>query len=316
MNTTSSSRTWDEDDEGRDNHARAKRLNEGLQKLQVKTWFDDEQMQGNILQRMAEGIERSAVVLICVSRKYMEKVNMDGSNNCKLEFEYAYKKRTSLCMLPVVMEESMSDTATWHGVLALVLGNHLYCKLTSDVDADFECAVAKIAESVDKVLQKALPNEMQSAATALRRWRLCELLLVAFMKDKIAPCPDDEIAETLEVWQEKCEDPAVNLITAFSELMLWLKPSVLNDIGYDFAESSRQNHTRIFVIDWMVQHSKSALPRAKKDEWIKEVVLDWFVSGNGEKVDVFLERAEKFLQKGVKGESWGARIFGKVIQRN
>jgi hypothetical protein len=66
-------------------------------------------MQGNILQRMAEGIERSAVVLICVTRKYMEKVKVDGSNNCKLEFEYAYNKRTPLCMLPVVMEESMTD---------------------------------------------------------------------------------------------------------------------------------------------------------------------------------------------------------------
>ena len=63
------SHAWDDDDEGRDNHARAKRLNEGLQRLGVKTWFYDEQMQGNILQRMAEGIERSAVVLICVSRK-------------------------------------------------------------------------------------------------------------------------------------------------------------------------------------------------------------------------------------------------------
>jgi hypothetical protein len=98
------SHAWDEDDEGRDNHARAKRLNEGLQKLKVKTWFDDEQMQGNILQRMAEGIKRSAVVLICVTRKYMEKVDQN-TGNCKLEFNYAYKKRTPLCMLPVVMEE-------------------------------------------------------------------------------------------------------------------------------------------------------------------------------------------------------------------
>jgi hypothetical protein len=69
-------------------------------------------------------------------------------------------------------------------------------------------------------------------------------------------------------------------------------------------------------MDWMVQHSKSALPRAKKDEWIKEVVLDWFVSGNAERADGFLERAEKFLQKGVKGESWGAKILGNVIKTN
>jgi hypothetical protein len=377
------SHAWNEDEEGRDNHTRAKRLNEGLQKLKVKTWFDDEQMQGNILQRMAEGIQRSAVALICVTRKYMEKVAQDGSNNCKFEFEYATKKRTPLCMLPVVMEESMKDTAAWDGVLCMVLGNHLYCELTSDIDADFNYAVARIAESVGKMLQKALPNEMQSAASAmssrshspapsdlssvstapatpqspqsqevvamhvkspvhdfrddmkkliegflkppssevaeqpaLRQFRLCELLLVAFMKDNIAPCPDDEIAENLEVWQEKCEDPAADLITAFSALMLSLKPSVLDDIGYDFAESRRQNHTSIFVIDWMVQHSKSALPRVKKDEWIKEVVLDWFVSGNAERTDVFLEHAEKFLQKGVKGESWGAKILRKVIQTN
>ena len=69
--------------------------------------------------------------------------------------------------MPVVMEESMTDTAAWDGVLCMVLGTHLYCKLTSDVDADFDCAVAKIAETVDKMLQKALPNEMQSAASAM-----------------------------------------------------------------------------------------------------------------------------------------------------
>jgi hypothetical protein len=70
---------------------------------------------------------------------------MGESNNCKLEFEYAYTKRTQLCMLPIVMEESMTNTATWQGVSGLVLVNQLYCKLTSDVDADFDCAVAKIA---------------------------------------------------------------------------------------------------------------------------------------------------------------------------
>jgi hypothetical protein len=161
------SHAWDKDDEGRDNHERAKQLNEGLQKLKVKTWFDDEQMHGDTLQRMAEGIERSAAVLICVTRKYMDKVKMPGRSNCKLEFEYAYQKRTPLCMLPVVMEESMTDTAAWDGVLGIVLWNHSSCKLDSDIDADFDCAVAKIAESVDKMLQKVLSNEMQSAAMAM-----------------------------------------------------------------------------------------------------------------------------------------------------
>jgi hypothetical protein len=54
------SHTWDKDDEGRDNHDRAKRLNAGLQRVGLKTWFDEEQMQDNILNRMTQGIRGSA----------------------------------------------------------------------------------------------------------------------------------------------------------------------------------------------------------------------------------------------------------------
>ena len=105
------SHTWDKDDMGRDNHARAKQLNESLQRLGFTTWFDDEQMRGNILLKMAMGIEVSAVILICVTRRYMEKVTEDADNNCKIEFEYALDKRMTLNMLPIVMEESVADTS-------------------------------------------------------------------------------------------------------------------------------------------------------------------------------------------------------------
>jgi hypothetical protein len=57
-----------------------------------------------------------------------------------LEFEYAYRRRTPLNMLPVVMEESMTDTSQWNGSLGIVLGSHLYYKLTSDADAEFDDA--------------------------------------------------------------------------------------------------------------------------------------------------------------------------------
>jgi hypothetical protein len=379
------SHAWDKDDEGRDNHARAKRLNEGLQKLKVKTWFDNEQMQGNILQRMAEGIERSAVVLICVSRTYMEKVAQDGSNNCKLEFEYAHRKRTPLCMLPIVMEKTMTNTASWVGVLGLLLGSYLYCPLTSDIDADFDCAVANIAQSVDKLLQKALPNEMQSAASAmsarshsptptdmsyvstapatpqspplqevvamhventvhefkddmkkliegflkppsseaadqpaLRRWRLCELLLVAFMRNEVAPSCDLEAAENLKAWEGKCEDPHENIVESFHEIISFMRPPLFKDLKYEFAESPRNNHISVFVIDWMFQHSSwsKGIPPFTINEWTKKVVMKWLDDGNTEDAEAFLERAETFLQKCVKGESWGAKILGNVIRTN
>jgi len=375
------SHTWDKDDEGRDNHARATRLNARLQGLGFKTWFDNEQMRGNILQSVTKGIEGSAVILICVTRRYMEKVKEDADNHCKFEFEYALTKRTTLNMLPIVMEASMTNTSYWDGTLCMTLGRHLYYKLASDLDLEFEVAVKDIAVTIRRMMepQQVFENEQQDAARQMssrsqspassvasgmdtvpvsprssspghevvamyvdspvsrfredmrefmqsflqaddqpvpRKWKLCELLLVAFMRDKVAASCDEVIAENLDAWQGWCEDPEENLTDAFHKLMHSLKPPVFEELKYDFAKSDKQNHTSLFVIDWMVRHSAWALPQVKRDEWAEKVVLQWFNSKNIDSCDCLLERAETFLQKCVKGTSWGAKILGKVIQTN
>ncbi len=146
------SHAWDEDDNGRDNHVRVRRLNAGLQRSGLKTWFDEDQMllhmQGNTRNSFSQGIGGSAVVLICVTRRYMEKVSQEAGSNCKLEFEYATQRRTDALMMPVVMEESMTNTSQWDGSLGLVLGRHLYHNLTSDVDDEFDKTVHEIAAAV------------------------------------------------------------------------------------------------------------------------------------------------------------------------
>ena len=156
------SHTWDMDDEGRNNHQRAKRLNDRLQCLGIKMWFENEQMHGDTLQRMAEGIERSLVVLICVTRRYMEKVAQVEDNNCKLEFNWAVHKRTTLNLLSVVMENSMQNTQEWNGTLGMTLGVHLYHKLVSNVDVEFDDAVNGIVAAIQKKFetQTVLANEL------------------------------------------------------------------------------------------------------------------------------------------------------------
>jgi hypothetical protein len=142
------------------------------------------------------------------------------------------------------------------------------------------------------------------------------LLLVAFMRDKVAPSCDVKIARNLETWQEKCEDPDANLVISFNKIMLSLKPSILKEqLSYEFSDGNKKNHTSVFVVDWMVQHSPWALNKSKKAEWIDEVVND-FDPNNGDSAEDFLERAEKFLQEAVKGEKWGIKILGKVIETN
>ena len=117
-----------------------------------------------------------------------------------------------------------------------------------------ENTVREFRDDMKKLIKGFLrpPSSEAAEQPKQRRWRLCELLLVAFMREKIAPCLDDEIAENLNAWTEKCEDPEADLVACFSKLILSLKPSVFEEIGYKFSEGSRKNQTSIFAIDWMV----------------------------------------------------------------
>ena len=177
------SHAWGNDGAGRDNHERAKRLSAGLERLGLKPWLDEARMQGNILNRMAEGIEGSAVVLICVTRNYMDKVAQEGNDNCKREFEYAYQKRTTLNMLPVVMEDAMADTSAWRGSLGLALCNERYYKLVHDKDAEFDQAVQEIAAGIRKKLEAVLQGEVHAVAGAMS-------------SRSVSPSPSDDQSQT------------------------------------------------------------------------------------------------------------------------
>jgi len=384
------SHTWDKDDEGRDNHERTRRLNSSLKSLGFTTCFVEEQMEGNCLTRMAKGIEGSAVILICVTRRYMEKVADDADNSCKFEFDYALNKRTTLNMLPIVMEDSVADTSLWHGILGMTLGRNLYRKLTSDANFEFENAVKDIAVVIREKIEPhtLLSNELQEAARqmssrsqspapsaasgletlpasplpsssqdifalyiksevgqfkddmkkiiqlfnpaidasdqpARKRWRMCELMLVAFMRNIVAPsCESEEmtefetcenIAENLQAWHDMCVDSERNLIDGFNDWVLDLKPPIFKDLEYEFPESSRQNHVSVFAIDWMVQKADSKdIPSFTKKEWVGKIVQKWFDSD--EEADTFLDRAETFFLKGAIRQGW--KILAKVIQTN
>jgi hypothetical protein len=189
-----------------------------------------------------------------------------------------------------------------------------------------EGLVTDFKNDMTKFIEGFLENPSDQSAP--RKWKLCELLLVGFMRNKVAPACDAEMAENMGLWHVKCQDSESDVIAVFNEMMLDLKNGlkdpmkfieIFDELGYKFAETTKQNHTSIFVIDWMVQHPDSpcSLPLLFRKEWKKKVVLQWLDDhNNAETSDDFLERAEKFLQEGVKGEKWGIKILGKVIEIN
>ena len=102
------SHNWGKDELGRDNHVRVSKINEELKKRGYRTWFDEERMKGHIINRMAEGIEQTTGVIVFITKNYLDKVTGETANdNCRREFDYAVRTRTSSKMVAVVMEQDL-----------------------------------------------------------------------------------------------------------------------------------------------------------------------------------------------------------------
>jgi len=131
------SHNWGDDELGRDNHDRVVQINGLLVAAGYATWCDSEQMIGDIVDRMVEGIDNTKVVIVFITKRYMEKLMTPAhvQDNCKKEFKYAVRRHTEAKMVPVIMEPGMKDTSKWSGPLAMELGGTLWVDL-SDASVD------------------------------------------------------------------------------------------------------------------------------------------------------------------------------------
>jgi len=130
------SHTWKLDKLNRNTHYRVATLVRGLQKLGWGTWFDQDDMLGNIDAAMARGIDNCECVIVCITEQYCHKVNNAAYNpktrdNCHKEWNYA-NNRDKL-MIPVIMEPDLLNTTSWPpGVVPLHLSSTLYIDASSN----------------------------------------------------------------------------------------------------------------------------------------------------------------------------------------
>ena len=128
------SHNWGKDEEGRDNHHRVSLINMELKKNGYRTWFDNDQMHGEIVNCMADGIEGSNGVIAFITKKYHDKVNGENfHDNSKLEFSYAVKTKTSSKIVAVVMEQGMCDTINWKRSIGMHLSGKLYINMSGEL---------------------------------------------------------------------------------------------------------------------------------------------------------------------------------------
>jgi len=146
------SHNWGNDSLGRDNHSRVSRVNDFLVSQSMHTFFDQDDLRGNMRRGMVDGIESSKCFVVFITSTYKKKVNEAMStDSCKYEFEYAFERLGNERMVVVVMEHEMLNTKTWGGCLGAAIGRHMYIDMTSDDEEQIEKGCLKLKTEIDRI---------------------------------------------------------------------------------------------------------------------------------------------------------------------
>jgi hypothetical protein len=78
-----------------------------LESIGLKVWIDVDDISGSSLESMANAVETSEAILMCVTEKYRQ------SNNCQAEAQYAFKLKKPI--IPLIMQENYDKVGGWLG---------------------------------------------------------------------------------------------------------------------------------------------------------------------------------------------------------
>jgi hypothetical protein len=149
------SHNWGEKQE---NHEKVKIINEALKTRGLKTWLDENKIDGNIRYKMAEGIDNTKCVVVFITKEYRDKVNgIDMKDKCKYEFTYAMNQLGSQNMIPVIMEPEMRENHKWKGELGAALGSMVFVDLS--VETNIETKYDELYKRIRNVIYRRTKDD-------------------------------------------------------------------------------------------------------------------------------------------------------------
>lgn len=150
-------------------HSQVIHLSQRLTQAGVQPWLDDDHMKGDMVHAMTNGIDNTGVVLVCITRDYIQKCASPHNNNCKLELDYAYRRKGGHKLLPLIFEADCLDTRTWNGKVGAYLGSMLYIDCTTPETCTDN--VGRIVTAVQTVQQTAnRPSSIVLSARVIVQW--------------------------------------------------------------------------------------------------------------------------------------------------
>ena len=144
------SHAWGYDQINRDNHKRCIELYNKLSNKGFFVWIDESDMRTNIDHSIMDGIDNANVVLICLTKKYCDKINYSVYNNmpqdnCYKEWNYCIFRKKYI--IPVIMEEEMKNIYIKEkGVIQMYLNNILYVDASINIDNAVEEIIKRLKE--------------------------------------------------------------------------------------------------------------------------------------------------------------------------
>ena len=141
------------------NHDRVSRIYTGLTQSGMHVWFDEVQMKGLIQKQMCKGIDDSYVIVVFLTKRYIEKVGGDDQkDNCQKEFLYADNTKGGQRMIGVVMDPECGPATSWRGPVQLTLGSQLYVDFSDSRiwlagnEAEFDAKISELFKRIETMI--------------------------------------------------------------------------------------------------------------------------------------------------------------------
>lgn len=159
------SHAWGFDELNRDNHKRCLEIYNKLTENKFNVWFDDIDMKTNIDLSIINGIDNAKIILVCLTKKYCDKINFSVYNNmpqdnCYKEWNYSIFRQKYI--IPIIMEQQMKDIYVKEkGIIQMYLNNMLYIDATSNIETAIQEIIKQLKEY--NIYASITPNNSNSS---------------------------------------------------------------------------------------------------------------------------------------------------------
>jgi len=118
------------------------KIKEKLESFGYKVWIDVNDIHGSSLEAMAQAVENSSCVLMCVTERYRQSIN------CQAEAQYAFKMNKKI--IPIIMESGYENVKGWLGI---IMGDKIFINFTK---YELEECFRRLKQELDLNLNKKI----------------------------------------------------------------------------------------------------------------------------------------------------------------